>query len=381
MLFLWQFCTASAFIWYGKSVLMPWIVVAGIFGLAFAAADQLQDKLDRPVSASWQRQQLANVLDRLAASQQLTIWLDRRVDPQRSVDAQFHQDTLRNVFDRLTEDNSLGWSHLGEIIYLGPRESARELATLGELARQAIGRLSAKNRKRWLTPTEASWPRLAEPRKILSDWLVASEIPLKNADALPHDLWMAKQLPPVSLIDRVILLLVGFDATCKLSNDGCQIVPIDRPVQMTHRYLFSPQLEQTLAELEHEPEIKIVRSGRSVTLAARWEDHLRLRSTINGTTAPQRRTPSPRPQSARQVFSLRLENQPVGKVLDQIAGQLKLRVTWDPTLVRQTPDVRESLVSCEVSHVDAQTLLAEVLKPTGLGFELRGDELRIVRGK
>ncbi len=355
-------------------------VLAGIViaNPSLAVADTLVERLERPLTAHWHGQELAVVLERIAASQNVTIWLDRRVDPQIRVEARFSGIPLRQVLDQLTAGETIGWSQVGKIIYLGPRQSAREVATLAERAKESLARTSASNRKRWLLTEPMTWPRLSEPREILGNWLTTADIELSNGEAIPHDLWNAKKLPPTPLVDRVVLLLAGFDLTCDLSNNKCRVVPVSRPVEITRRYDVGNRLADLRNAFKQDPTVRILQSGKQATITARSEDHDRAKDILNGSASAKRPSRQPTKQNSQQVFSLKLENQPVGNVIDQLASQLGLEVVWSVRLRNRTPDPRTSLVSCDVQNGDLSALLAAVLGPAGLKFELEGQKLEII---
>ncbi|MDZ4657422.1 MAG: hypothetical protein SH868_07560 [Bythopirellula sp.] len=317
-----------------------WLVTAtGLEQARSHATEPLTAELAQPLTATWQGQELGVVLERISASQNVVIWLDRRVDPQQQVAARFQNEPLRGVLDQLSSSHALGWSELDGLIYMGPRESAKEIATLAATARNSLDHVSATARRPWQHKESVSWPRLSEPREILSAWLAEAGIELVNRVALPHDLWNAKKLPPLTLIDRVVLLLVGFDKTCEISanSKSCRIVPIERPLPIT-------------------------------------------RDNQESTSSENRKRPSRTRQNVEQVFSLRLENQPVGKVVEQLAGQLALEVVWSPALLQREMDPRTSLVSCDVTNGNLPTLLKAVLEPAGLEFELQEKRLEILPG-
>src|SRR5690606_12368633 len=151
-------------------------------------------------------------------------------------------------------------------------------------------------------------------------------ISLKNPEALSHDLWDAARLPPLPLVDRVVLLLLGYDKTCQISASGqsLEIVPIARPVLITAEYQPGRQMRELLAAFHDGPVVVLNRQGNQVAITGRWEDQQRARQIIKG-SQPNRETSAPRPgRTQEQRFSLKLENQPVGKVIEQLAGQLGL---------------------------------------------------------
>jgi hypothetical protein len=343
------------------------------------AAEVVAQKLRSRLSATWQGQELGTVLGRLASTQGVTIWLDRRVNPQQQVNSRHSNATLRAILDQTTTQHALGWSLFGEIIYVGPPESANDLATLAARARQSLDNTAADYRNRWLKAEPTNWPRLSIPHEILSQWFVTAEIKFINPDVLPHDLWDACSLPPMSLTDRVVMLLIGFDMTCEIAPNGrsCRIVPIERPVLITEKHNAGNKSQEVIAAFQNEKNVEIHRSGRQLTVTGRWEDQQRVAEIIAGNDLrkPTQRQPT---RASQQRYSLKLENQPVGKVIDQLAAQLGLNVVWEQQLLAGNTDLRQTQVSCEVINGDLNKLLESVLSPAGLSYRLSGTELKIV---
>jgi hypothetical protein len=268
----------------------------------------------------------------------------------------------------------LGWTTLRSVIYVGPAASARELATLSELARQAIAKAPTDARRRWLTPAPWEFPRLSEPRALLDEAVVAAGAKLRPGAELPHDLWPARSLPAVAPIDRVVLLLAGFDLRADITADGRSLkaTPIKRPVQMSRTLAMNPRLEAELAKLvSADDSIRIERLGRQATVVARWEELEQLRGT------PRRRRPTTdsnnsAPAATAQRFTLRIANKPVGPVLTQLGTQLQLTIVWDPALTAASPAIADTLISCEVTNADLDGLLGSILESAGLAFDRDG---------
>ena len=287
--------------------------------------------LAQRVTATWQGQQLGTALERLASTRQAPLWLDRRVDPRQTVDVQFTNVPFAQALAKLTEQHSLGATQLDSVIYVGPKKTARGLATLAVRARAALAQTPAAQRQQWLRAAPSSWPRLTQPRALLKELLAEADIELVDDKLVAHDLWQARELPPMALVDRAVLILAGFDLTCEISPDGktCRVVPIEYPLPA---------------------------SG----------------------DAPLAEASSPVPATAmRQQFSLRLENQPVGRVMEKLAGQLKLELFWSEDSLQANERSHETLVSCQIKKVDLDELLRSILEPAGLGFSREGQRVEI----
>ena len=337
-------------------------------------------QLNTHITATWKGQELGIVLERLAANQGVVFWIDRRVDPQQIVDAQFHDTSLSKVLDTLTNPQDLGWKNLGPLCYVGPREAGREIATLLTLARDSVERLPAAKRKLWEQEAPASWPRLAEPRTVLAEWLSHQGIKFKGAELITHDLWPSSDTPPLPLYKRIVLLLVGFDRTCRISPDGdtCTVVPIERPVTITRVYEAGPKTRSAIAEMRRsDTGLQITQQSRGVTATGRWEDQLKLARLLSDTKLSRQKQKSSQQKLGQKLFSLRLENQPLGKVISQIAGQVDLEVVWEEDLIQSTPDPRLRLITCEVVKADLPSLVGQIIDSAGLDYHLEERKLII----
>ncbi len=298
--------------------------------LSAPTAQQTEWKLQQRFSVTWQGQGLGAVLQRLAETQGISIWLDRRTDPQQAVDLRLDDVSLTEVLEALVKKQALGFTMLGSVVYVGPVKSSRELQALSRQLHESLKRIPSSTKKRWLRNDPSDWPRLGNPQTLLAELLEEASLKLLSKDLIPHDLWEAKQLSPLPLVDRVVLILVGFDLTARISADGeaCEVVPIKHPVA-------------------------VKRNKRKA----------------------KRPKPLRRPARKKEKqYSLQLQNQPVGAIIDQLAKQLKLEVVWDKVASKS----RDRRVSCHVKNVGLDELLNSVLSPGGLRFQRDGQQVKIM---
>ncbi|MGI9429788.1 MAG: hypothetical protein ACR2NM_14090, partial [Bythopirellula sp.] len=202
---------------------------------------------------------------------------------------------------------------------------------------------SAKYRQRWLREEAVPWPRLSEPRALVQSWLDKAAVELLGSDRIAHDLWAAQEVPAMALVDRLVLALAGFDLTCAIRADGrsCEIVPITRP-------LTQARLETMLQRLP--------------------DDAAQPKATRQRKAKP---TTDP---TTNQRFTLKLENRPLGHVLDQFEQQLQLEVVWSTS---ELLTARQQLVSCEVQDVELDELLRSLLDRIELQHSREGRRVRI----
>ena len=347
---------------------------------------QLAARLTTPVSATWQGQTIGNALERLSELYKIDVWLDRRVDIRATVELSIRNKPLVEALDGLADQLELAVVPFGDIAYVGPSATAQELRTLAAIARQSVARMPSASRQRWLHRTNLEFEHLSEPRQLVEDIVESAGADVVNPTAIPHDLWRETKSAATPTIDALVLLLFGFDLTCHLSPDGreVRVKLIRRPVHLAYDYQLSPRQLQEFESILHEwPEARRESANQGVRLFAGWDTHFQVQQEI-GLVQPDRplanRPPTPRrdsdAQSGERAFTLRLREQPLGAVLDQLSAQLGFAVAWsnelDPTQVRQRR------VSCNVREVGRDELLKAVVSSADLDCEFSQGEIRIV---
>ena len=93
-------------------------------------------ELNKKLSATWKDKELKAALQRLANTQQLAIWLDRRIDPQQKVNLEFKQATLRQLLEEIADRSNLGFCPFGNLLYVGPNTAVQELPLLAKQSKE-----------------------------------------------------------------------------------------------------------------------------------------------------------------------------------------------------------------------------------------------------
>jgi hypothetical protein len=294
------------------------------------------------------------------------------------------------IADALADECSLGTSRFEGLIYLGPAESGKKLATLAALRRQDVARLPSEARQSPGTrhrPTAAgagsrrqriAWPRLTEPRGLVIQWAKEQGWRVSRSERIPHDLWPAGQLPKLAVADQLTLLLVGFDLTFRLiPNTGTiEIVPLDEVPSLTQSFDLSSVEQSRIDQLaERFPETSLQLADGKLRAAGRWEDLEQIGLLLRG-PRPPRPAELPR-QPGKQVFTLRVEEQPVGAVLEALARQTSLELVVDEAAIHRAGRSLDRRVSLAVENVELDRLLDELLRPAGLAFEREGQRVQI----
>ena len=283
-------------------------------------------------SVHWVELPLGAAIERLESSAGADLFLDRRVDPNRKVSLSLTNASAEEIVAALASACDLGFARFRRLYYLGPPRIAARLTTLAAMRRQEVAALPTKQRQSLLERRRIVWPRLTEPRDLLVRLLAEHGWSVEHGDRITHDLWSAGQLPPLALADQLTLLLTGFDQTYRVLADRktIEIVPVD------------------------------------------WS-----RILPAATDKASTKRPTPPAAGGKQVFTLRVENQPVGQVLDQLGRRLGWKLTVDEAAIRAAGHSLDQRVSFTVENVEVDRLLDALLTPAGLKAERDGKNVRV----
>lgn len=349
-------------------------VVTAVAASAPAELPQLSPPSPRlawPLTLRWQGVTLRSAAERLNESQGLFIWLDRRLDPATEVNLAASQMPVARVLDELTERLGADWVAVGDFIYLGPPAAAGELRTLLALSERETSQLASGVQRKLRQTSSLDIARLTQPRQLVEQLAQQAGLRVEHADRVPHDVWPAAKLPPMSTADQLAILLFGFELRWRASDGGrgLRIESIETPLAWRHLYERS-QLEQTGVEIEAAAMEPGPEASR-VWVSGPLELHERL---LDRRVRSPRRAP-PAPASSRQVYSLEVAEQPVGEIIAQLAAQLGKRLEIDPRLAGK-PALAQR-VSFEVKQAELGELLEAACAPVGIAARVAGDTIHL----
>jgi hypothetical protein len=283
------------------------------------------------------------------------------------------------VLTALAAEIGLGTSRLGGVLYIGPRPVAERLRTLAALRTDELYRLPGAARDALDRRHPLDWPRLTAPRTLIAKMISARGWRIDHADRIPHDLWPAGRLPASALAEQLTILLAGFDLTIQVrpKDRVIEIIPITGPVTLHRRYRLPKHLEESPAALQQQaPAAKMRIEDGIAAIDARAEVHEQIAEWLGGRTAAKK---APRKKTeSRQVYTLRVEEKPVGAVINELARRLNWQVEFDEPAIRAAGISLATNVSFAVEDASEETLLAALLHPAGLDYRRDGERLRIV---
>lgn len=292
------------------------------------------------IDAHWTGVPLREVATRLTTLGGVAIVVDRRIDPSTAITLAVSAEPLDEVLAAVAPQAAAEVALLDGHARIAPADAAA-LARAGEAAReQEIRRLEPKLQRLAQARRAWAWPEGAQPRDLLAAAAAEAGIALEGLSALPHDHFPSADMPPLSLAERLDLVLAHFDARVewkKIPAPGQQpmfrIVPIAATASAPHRKPpWSPRI-----------------------------------------------TPAQRAPEVAHTYSLRVAA-PLDDLLATLAKRFGLTLELDRAVLEQRGIAPREIVRLDVKHASREALLDAVLDPLGLGWQIEGTTLRVGAG-
>jgi hypothetical protein len=192
--------------------------------------------LESAVHATWSGLPLAAWTSRATDLAGVPVILDRRLDPTVPVSLECRGESVGEVITRVAATAGGVAERLAATIRIVPAER-KGVASAGERARsRELAALPTTLRRRLLARARWAWADGARPRDLVMDAAASGSIPLAGIEAVPHDHLPALSLPPMSLAERLDLVLAHYDLRVRWQAGPpvAVIVPLEQPNDRDH---------------------------------------------------------------------------------------------------------------------------------------------------
>jgi hypothetical protein len=281
----------------------------------------LNRTLEAPCVALLKDRPLRAVLADLSARFKVSIILDRRSDPERLVTLDEQPRSLTEALDHVASQADLALARVGDILYIGPPESTRLLATVAELRRQELTAVSVKRRAELTKPRQLDWDDLEQPTDVLQRLTRPVGLKVDQSPALPYDQLFHQAYPLASTSELLAVFLTQFGQTWEWTDSasGLRIVPF--PTQALIEKIHSvaqirrDSLLDQIRETWPDADATVVKDG--VRLSGLVQQHDQIQKWIHGDVQPK--PPKPKPSDlARKRLTLRVVRIPASDVLNNL---------------------------------------------------------------
>ncbi len=362
-----------------KRALIAGLVACGLTasGLRVAESEEwltgpaLRQQLAQPVKLAWTDVPFRKGLADLSRSQSVAILLDRRIDPGTLLSESLQDVPLEIALERLARSQQLGVSWYGPLVYLGPPTAAHRLRTLAALRTSDAKSLPTKRRLPFTRQQPWRWEDFVTPRELIQSLAAEAKIELSGTEQIPHDLWAAADLPPLSWVERLTLIANEFDLTFEFDSDGERVTLIETPSQVVleRSYAAGKDPERLLKKwAQVVPNARMEAAGEKIIVRGTVEDH----EMLSGKS--QAAKPA---AGGSEVYTLAVRDQPLGPVLKELGQRLALQLHIDEPALKAADISLDRRVSFSVDKVSLDELFQAALEPAGLMFRRRDKTLDI----
>ncbi len=340
-------------------------------GRAFSVARQ------QIVGISWSQSPLRESLENFARRQRIPIFLDRRIDPMQPVDFVSSQNTFDQTLMDLADELGLGAVRVAEsYYYLGPRESVAELEFRRKELFDAINALPRDKKQKWLAKEPLIIEFLDEPATVYRDLDQRSDAKLSFGQTLPYDLWPHIDLPPLSLLDRMIVLCYGFELWIDVSKDSsaARLLPMEPFPSFELRHAKRLTEEHRSLLLETHPTAEVTYDETSNRITAPAIVHYDIRRLLDS-TRPRTRHRNTADAQTVVDFTTGDRDAAIGAILKNVARMKQVEFRFDSEL----EPILHQRIRLHLQKVTYEQLLKATLESTDLKFQLTESELFITR--
>ncbi len=111
-----------------------------------------------------------------------------------------------------------------DLLFLTLRETASILSERRKSNRADVKRCASGLRASLLRKTAVRWSDYTEPSALISQWSQTESVKISNVDTIPYDLLAAGDLPPLTLLDRLTLLLIQYGQRVEFESNRLRVV-------------------------------------------------------------------------------------------------------------------------------------------------------------
>ena len=338
----------------------------------WVAGSRLEHQLASRTAVHLVDSPLRDGLRRYATAQGVCVFLDRRIDPGIPINLSFSRTRLDDGLRQIAHRAGAAICQLDSVIYIAPPGVATKLSTLAAVKRQEARQQPTEFQRRFFRKSRWQWNDLATPRDLARELLLELQCSLLNEEAIPHDLWPAVNLPPLTAVDRLTILLAGFNLTYTIGGTAreIRIVPFPETVtlELTYPLELVPETMRTRVASRF-PALSLERRPDGLLVSGTWEEHRQLKRLLAG------RTPGTEShlQEGEEAYTLRVKAS-ARKLIATVSSQLGLQLEIDPSITEKL----DEHISVEVDQVPAEELLEAIVAPIGLDYRLNGQLLTIL---
>ncbi|WP_437226215.1 hypothetical protein SH661x_004468 [Planctomicrobium sp. SH661] len=340
-------------------------------------------QLNRPLLINRDFVPLRTIAGQLAEARQISILLDRRIDPERLVLVDLQAPFFDSGIASLVADVPAGAVVAGDTVFITTPDSARTLRTRVALAERSLQELPKADLSRQLElsrKVSVQWPDLSSPRQILSDFATRFEITIENPEAIPYDLWAAGTIAHANFVTGALLIASQYELDLDwIDTHRIRLIPQGAHPQIEQEHVFRGRTKQQVSQLLEEkfPELNLQMLSDRLRVTGLLEQQEEI-AVLLGNRAPRKAAaPVVATSLANRRFTLRMQNRPFSELIDLLEKQ-GIHFVRNEQLLSDAEINLNQQISLELQEATIQKLLTDACTPLGLIYQIDGTNIELL---
>ena len=354
----------------------------------YLTARNFRRRLSQPFSASWSNVEIRSIIQRISSTQNISIILDRRIDPSFKLKLDIQNLPLEEGLNNLASLVHAKCATVGSTIYIGPKIIVSKLKTLLELKKEELFKLAnshadLKYRVVFLNQKKTfHYQDLDQPSDILKKITNAYQITIKDKNLISHDLWASGTLSSVNANEALSLILIQFNLTYHWEKQGRRIQLVPIPDSVTIKKTYSTRGKSVVSVINRLkktfPDLTMNTSGKSITISASKEHHEKIEQLLNPRTnsritMPQKVNSVP---IQRRKFTLRVKKTPLNAIMKKLE-QSGIEFDYvESQLINAGIDLSKQ-IDISVKEANAREFFDSLFGTFNLNYKIKGTKVTL----
>lgn len=357
--------------------------------VTYVTGSALNQKLQTKLSVTWNRFELREALQSLQKNSSVSIWLDRRVNPNQKISLTSKDLTIQSLLQEIATLTGTQLALHEKFVYLGPPHPTGVLRTLIKLkeeeSRQLRDQFPGQQQFALLKDNTLQWDDLTPPQSLLRKIAEEYTVDLENPEIVPHDLWAGGTLPRCSFEQQLLFILIQFDLSYEWKEPGVrlELVPLPENIRLTREYRVPNALREILEEAlakSGQVEWKFLSKSR-LEMSGSLEQHEWLKGVLSPKKVrPNTASPQNQEKLAQRRFTISQKGVPVHLVMGELEKN-GIQFEYDPGELEKAEIQLKSKVDLSLDKAEPDQLFTQLFGPLGLKFEINGNNVRLTPGQ
>lgn len=345
------------------------------------SADPVASGLKQVADVEWREQPVQEIVQSLARNHKLRIFQDDRVDLSGTTSGSYKRWPVERILSELARYSQGEAVELGDLVFLGPKDSADRAATLHAPAREKLDRAAGPLAGKLLARRALSWKETMAVFDIVQPIAEELGLTLEGGDSLDARL-AAGSTKEAPLIDLLAALFACCDHGWSLDPERNVLKAIELPEDAElERRIRAPKTRAKDYAGGRLP-VAVTTKGSDIVLRGSWAA-LREAEWLaaDKRAAPihvGKKIPGGKKKIVTEtVYNMKLSNVTLERFAAELAKVTGRSFALDQDSFERTGRSKLDRINCLAAGLPLDELLSLALKPAGFGWTKKGSAYTI----